>query len=118
MSRRGGRSVRAHVGVREGRTVHRPDGELDAVEGLIYRSRKLRRRGDTRGALVLLRQACSQDEWRARTFTLFGALLSEEGHHDEAAKALLHARWLRQRAGEAPRAEVTARLLEAELAAR
>ncbi|HVK70302.1 MAG TPA: hypothetical protein VM694_37870 [Polyangium sp.] len=67
---------------------------------------------------MLLRQACSQDEWRARTFTLLGALLSKEGHHDEAATALAHARWLRQRAGEAPRAEVTARLLEAELAAR
>ncbi|TKC98357.1 hypothetical protein [Polyangium fumosum] len=118
MSRRGGRSARARAGVREGRTEHRPDGALDAVEGLIDRARKSRRRGDMRGAIVLLRQACSQDEWRARTFTLLGALLSAEGHHGEAAKALTHARWLRQRAGEAPRAEVTARLLEAELSAR
>ncbi|MDC3960344.1 hypothetical protein [Polyangium jinanense] len=107
--------MRANLGVREERTVHRPEGELDPIEGLIYRARKLRRRGDTRGAIVLLRQACSQDEWRARTFTLLGALLSEVGRHDEAAVALAHARWLRQRAGEGPRAEVTARLLEAEL---
>lgn len=118
MSGRDGRSVRADTGVREERTVHRPDGELDPVEGLIYRARKLRRRGDMRGAIVLLRQACTHDEWRARTFTLLGALLSEEGRHDEAATALTHARWLRQRAGEGQRAAVTARLLEAELAAR
>lgn len=110
--------MRANAGVREVRTVHRPDGELDQVEGLIYRARKLRRRGDTRGAIVLLRQACSQDAWRARTFTLLGALLSEDGRHDEAVMALTHARWLRQRAGEGRRAAVTARLLEAELAAR
>lgn len=107
--------MRANLGVREERTVHRPEGELDRIEELIYRARKLRRREDTRGAIVLLRQACSQDEWRARTFTLLGALLSEVGRHDEAAAALVHARWLRQRAGEGPRAEVTARLLEAEL---
>jgi Flp pilus assembly protein TadD len=118
MGRRNGRSVRANGGVREERTVYRPDGELDPIEGLIFKSRKLRRRGDTRGAILLLRQACSQDEWRARTFTLLGVLLSEVGRHDEAAKALTHARWLRQRAGEGPRAAVTARLLEAALAAR
>ncbi|MDI1444754.1 hypothetical protein [Polyangium sp. 6x1] len=115
MSRKGGRSVRGPVVVREERTEHRPEGELDPVEALIHRARKLRQRGDARGAIVLLRQACSHDEWRARTFTLLGALLSDEGRHEEAAMALSHARWLRQRAGEATRAEVTARLLETEL---
>jgi hypothetical protein len=52
------------------------------------------------------------DEWRARTFTLLGDLLGEMGREDDAVRALLHARWLRQRAGEVSRAEVTMRPID------
>ncbi|MBK9263392.1 MAG: hypothetical protein IPM54_26755 [Polyangiaceae bacterium] len=84
----------------------------DPIEALIRRSKRQRRRGDQRAAVVLLQRACSMDEWRARTFTLLGALLSEVGRCDEAERAFLHARWLRQRAGEMSRAEVTMRLVD------
>jgi hypothetical protein len=88
-----------------------PTEVLDQVETLIARSRRMRRRGQRREAIVLLRQACSLDEWRARPFTLLGALLSRERKYGEAAKALAHARWLRLRAGDDARAAVTTRLL-------
>jgi Flp pilus assembly protein TadD len=48
----------------------------DPVEVLIARARKTRARGDVRRAIVLLRQACALDEWRARTWTLLAALLA------------------------------------------
>jgi Flp pilus assembly protein TadD len=82
----------------------------DPVESLLLRARKLRARGDDRRALVLLRQACALDEWRARSFTLLAALLAELGRRDEAARAFNQARWLRTRAGDLPRARVTERL--------
>jgi len=88
-----------------------PVVEDDPVETLIARSRRMLRRGDARAALVLLRQACLLDEWRARPFTLLGVMLAKSGRHDEAARALGHARWLRARAGETARARVTERLL-------
>lgn len=88
-----------------------PVDEDDPVETLIARSRRMRRRGDARSALVLLRQACSLDEYRARPFTLLGVMLTRTGKHEEAARALGHARWLRVRAGETARARVTERLL-------
>ncbi len=90
---------------------------LDAVETLIARSRKARGRGERRHALVLLRQACALDEWRARSWTLLGALLAGEGAGEEAAQALNRARWLRTRAGDAPRACATERLAARLLAA-
>jgi Flp pilus assembly protein TadD len=82
----------------------------DPVETLIARSRKHRAKGDTRRAVVLLRQACALDEWRARTWTILGALLAREGASAEAGRALNQARWLRVRAGERARAAVTERL--------
>lgn len=85
----------------------------DPIEALIERSRRCRSRGDTRRAVVLLREACARDEWRARTWTLLGALLSALGRASEAASALEHARWLRERAGEQGRASSTRRLIEA-----
>ena len=84
----------------------------DPIEALIRRSKRLLRKGDPRGAVVLLQRACSMDEWRARTFTLLGALLSDVGKNGDAERALRHARWLRQRAGETSRAEVTMRLVD------
>jgi Flp pilus assembly protein TadD len=84
----------------------------DPIETLIARSRRSRAKGDARRALVLLRQACALDEWRARTWTLLGAMAAQMGATEEAGRALNQARWLRTRAGEKARAAVTARLAE------
>lgn len=84
----------------------------DPIEALIRRSKRQLRKGDPRGAMISLQRACSLDEWRARTFTLLGALLRDVGKRDAAERAWLHARWLRQRAGEMSRAEVTMRLID------
>jgi Flp pilus assembly protein TadD len=85
----------------------------DPVEVLVARARRLRRKGDTRRALVLLRQACALDEWRPRTYTLLGVQAAREGLVAEASQALKQARWLRARAGDKVRAAVTARLAAA-----
>jgi Flp pilus assembly protein TadD len=82
----------------------------DPVEALIARARRSKVRGDTRRAVILLREACHLDEWRARTWTILGALLAETGRREEAAQAFLQARWLRARAGEKARAAVTGQL--------
>jgi Flp pilus assembly protein TadD len=82
----------------------------DPIEILVVRARKLRRRGDRRGALVTLREATHMDEWRARTWTLLGALLGEMGRRAEAVEAFQRARWLRARAGDKARAAVNERL--------
>lgn len=82
----------------------------DPIEALIYRSRRCRHKGDTRRALVLLREACALDERRPRTWALLGARLAENGRREEAAAAFDQARWLSARAGEKARAAVTARL--------
>ncbi len=84
----------------------------DPVEALVVRSRRLRRRGELRRAVVVLRQACALDDRRARSFTLLGALLLRTGHRAEAEGALRHARWLRARAGESGRAAATQRVID------
>jgi Flp pilus assembly protein TadD len=89
-----------------------PSVSDDPIETLIARSRRSRAKGDARRALVLLRQACALDEWRARTWTLLGAMLARQGATEEAGRALNQARWLRARAGEKARAAVTRRLVE------
>ena len=83
---------------------------IDSVEQLVARARRLWTRGETRRALSLLREACSEDEWRARTWTILAARLTQAGLRDEAAQAFTRARWLRKRAGDGARAAVTERL--------
>jgi hypothetical protein len=87
-----------------------PAAPLDAVETLIAQSRRARRRGDERRAVVLLRRACALDEWRPRPWALLGAALATGRHVGEALQALNHARWLQARAGESARAAATARV--------
>jgi Flp pilus assembly protein TadD len=114
MSRRRIAARKERLGQAAGVASHAPvppaSSALDAVETLIARSRRVRAKGDGRRALVLLRQACALDEWRARPWTLLGALLASTGAVEEAGRALNHARWLRARAGETGRAAVTERL--------
>ncbi len=88
-----------------------PVDAKDAVEVLIARARKCRTRRDFRKALVLLREACALDEWRARTWTILGVFLAELGQAGEAAQALKQARWLRLRAGERAKVAVMDQLI-------
>jgi Flp pilus assembly protein TadD len=83
---------------------------IDSVEVLIARARRLWTRGDLHRALTVLRAACNEDEWRARSWTLFAARLAEAGQREEAAQAFCRARWLRKRAGDTARAAITERL--------
>ena len=82
----------------------------DPIDVLVARARRLWTRGDVRLALTLLREACQQDEWRARTWTILAARLAEEGQRDEAVRAFNRARWLRKRAGDGARVAVLDRL--------
>ena len=68
---------------RRGRSAS-PDNPMDPGA----RSRKVRAKGDSRRALVLLRQTCALDEWRARTWTLLGAYLGARGRGRRGAARL------------------------------
>jgi Flp pilus assembly protein TadD len=116
MSRRRS-GLRGHEPVAAGRlsTSHRGAAANaraadDPIEALILRSRRCRQKGDTRRALVLLREACVLEEWRPRTWALLGALLVELSRRDEASAAFGQARWLRLRTGDSARAAVLDRL--------
>jgi Tfp pilus assembly protein PilF len=94
----------------EAQATHAAPVPLDAVEQLVARARRLWARGDQRRSLSVLREACNEDEWRARTWTIFAARLVQAGLRDEAAQAFTRARWLRKRAGDGRRAAVTEQL--------
>jgi hypothetical protein len=117
MSRRRNGLSRGHVPVVPGRSSPSPHGTKvarttdDPIEALILRSRRCRQKGEPRRALVLLREACVRDEWRARTWALLGAFLVELGRRDEASTAFGQARWLRARAGDGARVAVIERLV-------
>lgn len=83
----------------------------DVIETMITRARKHRSKGDTRRAIVILREACAIDERRARTWAIFGALLLHEGRDGDAQQALRQARWLRLREGDRGRAAAIDRLI-------
>jgi len=97
----------------EARATETVSTSLDSVEVLVARARRLWTRGDVRHALMLLREACSEDEWRARTWTIYAARLVEAGQRVEAAQAFTRARWLRKRAGDGARVAVIERLARA-----
>jgi Flp pilus assembly protein TadD len=86
---------------------------LDSIDTLVARARRLWTRGEIRRALSLLREACYEDEWRARTWTIYAARLVEAGQREEAAQAFTRARWLRKRAGDGARVAIIERLARA-----
>ena len=92
--------------------TQRPTVIAVSDDTLFRRARKLRQKGDLRGATVALREACLRDEENAVAWTLYGALLAMRGRVDEAKTALRHAVWLRRGAGDAPRVRTTEALLE------
>jgi tetratricopeptide (TPR) repeat protein len=84
---------------------------------LADRARRHRRRGESRRALVVLREASLRDEESATLWTLYGAWLAEDGKNDDARRAFRHALWLRNSAGESEKARVTRALLDSVVAA-
>lgn len=91
-------------------TTTSPLDPVDPIDALVERARRLWARGEIHRALSLLREACHQDEWRARTWTIFAARLAEVGQREEAAQAFNRARWLRRREGDGARVTVIERL--------
>lgn len=95
-------------------TVSTPaETPLDSINTLVARARRLWTRGEIRRALSLLREACYEDEWRARTWTIYAARLVEAGQREEAAQAFTRARWLRKREGDGARVAIIERLARA-----
>lgn len=86
---------------------------IDHVELLVARARRLWTRGELHRALMLLREACNEDEWRARTWTIYAARLVEAGQREEAGRAFTRARWLRKREGDGARVAIIERLARA-----
>lgn len=91
--------------------MRRTNTDLSAVDTLVERARRLRRRGESRKALVALREACTRDDRAAWTWTLYAAWLTELGRSEEAETALRHAIWLRKKDGDGARVHSTERLL-------
>ena len=86
------------------------ESQLDPIDAMLVRARRMRQKGEPRRALVTLRQAVNLDEKRARSWALLGAMSRRLGLDLEAARAFEQARWLNARAGFTRRAEVCGRL--------
>ena len=97
-------------------SVFESDVDVDVVETpgapLVLRARRLRRRGEDRRAMLILREACHAAEDCARLWTLYAAQCMRVGRRDDASDALTRAVWLRERDRDAARAKVTRDLLE------
>ena len=85
--------------------------ESVVLDALMDRARRLRRKGELRRALAVLREACLREEHDAARWALYGALSLDAGRHDDGVKALRHAIWLRHRAGDSVRVGTTQALL-------
>ena len=91
-----------------------PDSATSETPGtpLVLRARRLRRRGEQRRAMLILRDACHASEDSARLWTLYAAQCMRVGKRDDAIDALNRAVWLRERNSDSARAKVTRDLLE------
>jgi Flp pilus assembly protein TadD len=93
-----------------------PASSSDALETpgdpLVLRARRLRRRGEQRRAMLILREACHAAEDCARLWTLYAAQCMRVGKRDDATDALTRAIWLRERERDSARAKVTRDLLD------
>jgi len=91
--------------------MRRPFLQPTTSESLIERARRLRRKGETRKAIVAMREACLRDDGAAWEWALYGAWLAEAGRTSEAEEAYAHALWLRRKSGDSARARTMQRLL-------
>ena len=89
--------------------VESPDA---TQEGLILRARRSRAKGETRKALVAIREACLRDDTNAAIWTSYGALLARAARRDDAVVAFSHALWLRRRSHDEARARSTQMLID------
>ncbi len=90
---------------------------MDPTDRLIERARRHHRRGESRKAIVALREACSRNDRVAWLWTLYGAWLAETGHAPEARRAFSHALWLRRQDHDDRRAHSTVVLMSRVLTA-
>jgi len=77
----------------------------------VEQARKRRRRGDSRRALVLLREACCLAGDDPKLWAMYGVQCWWLHKRDEARTALRQALWLRERARDSARARVLRGLL-------
>jgi Flp pilus assembly protein TadD len=78
---------------------------------LVRKAASLRRHGDLRRAVVVLREACYLAEDNASSWALYGDLARRVGKREQAEHALKQALWLRERRGERGRVRTIKKLL-------
>ncbi len=85
---------------------HRPHPvETESREdALLRRAKRHTRRGETRQAMLALREACLLAHGDARLWALYGGHCARARRPVEAAEALRQAIWLRERASDERRA--------------
>lgn len=92
------------------RRVHSIPQRVESNE-LVERARRLRRRGERRKALQVLRLACCDDSENASLWGQYGFRAWLEGKQNDAAESLQRAAWLFERQHEPRRAAAIRRLL-------
>lgn len=97
---------------RRGASVGSSASPLERAHELTCRARRLRRRGESRRALVALREACLLDETSAARWMLYARELAEAGKLDDAERAMKQSLYRREQAGDERRAAVVRGLIE------
>ena len=85
----------------------------NSLEQQVQQAQRLRRRGEQRKALLLLREACFRAGSDARLWALYAMQCWRMGRADDARQAFRQAIWFRERAGDAGRTRVLRALLHA-----
>jgi len=104
---------RMSVGIMSKRRRMSPVQSDNNLEQQVQQAQRLRRRGDQRKALVLLREACFRAGSDARLWALYAMQCWRMGRADDARQAFRQALWFRERAGDAGRTRVLRALLNA-----
>jgi Flp pilus assembly protein TadD len=91
--------------------VARAFDQRERALALVRRAASLRRHGELRRAVVVLREACYLYEDDASSWALYGDLARRVGKREQAEHALKQALWLRERRGERGRAQTLRKLL-------
>jgi hypothetical protein len=72
----------------------------------VQRARRQSERGDERRAMLILREACFENEHDPALWVHYGLSCLRARKRDEGFRALAHALWLRERDRDEPRAQV------------
>jgi thioredoxin-like negative regulator of GroEL len=84
---------------------------IERADELTDRARRMRRRGESRRALVALREACLLDERCASRWLLYARVLVEAGKLDDAERAMKQSLYRREQTGDEKRANVVRTLI-------